>query len=120
MIIKSGVLGLAGVILSEPFGHLIITLLAIMVVICVIIIYFSTKLKKVNGDLLERNRQISDINTELLKSNKELAIHKELATKKAFESDRFYEMLVQSANDGISFYDREWRLKYANTCLLYT
>ena len=115
MIIKSGVLGLAGVILSEPFGHLIITLLVIMVVICVIIIYFSNKLKKVNGDLLERNRQISDINTELLKSNKELAIHKELATKKAFESDRFYEMLVQSANDGISFYDREWRLKYANT-----
>ena len=115
MIIKSGVLGLAGVILSEPFGHLIITLLVIMVVICVIIIYCSNKLKKVNGDLLERNRQISDINTELLKSNKELAIHKELATKKAFESDRFYEMLVQSANDGISFYDREWRLKYANT-----
>ena len=115
MIIKSGVLGLAGVILSEPFGNLIITLLVITVVICVIIIYFSNKLKKVNRDLLERNRQISDINSELLKSNQELAIHKELATKKAFESDRFYEMLVQSANDGISFYDREWRLKYANT-----
>ena len=65
--------------------------------------------------MLERNRQISDINSELHKSNKELAIHKELATKKDFESDRFYEMLVQSANDGISFYDREWRLKYANT-----
>ena len=102
-------------ILSKPFGHLILILLALIVVIIAVIIFFSTELKKVNQELLERKRQISDINTELLKSNKELAIQKELVQKRDFESDRFYEMLVQSANDGISFYDRDWKLKYANT-----
>jgi PAS domain S-box-containing protein len=76
---------------------------------------FSAKLKKVNRELLERNKQISDINAELNRSNEELAVQKELVTKKHFESDKFYEMLVQSANDGISFYDRDWNLKYANT-----
>jgi len=103
------------VILSKPFGHLILILLALIVVIIAVIIFFSTELKKVNKELLERNRQVSDINTELLTSNKELAIQKELVQKRDFESDRFYEMLVQSANDGISFYDRDWKLKYANT-----
>jgi len=103
------------VILSKPFGHLILILLALIVVIIAIIIFFSTELKKVNQELLESKRKISDINTELLKSNKELAIQKELVQKRDFESDRFYEMLVQSANDGISFYDRDWKLKYANT-----
>ena len=102
-------------ILSQPLNHLILTLLALLVVVCAIIIFFSIKLKRLNLDLVERNKQISDINTELQKSNKDLAIQKELITKKHFESDKFYEMLVQSANDGISFYDRDWNLRYANT-----
>jgi PAS domain S-box-containing protein len=106
---------LAGLILSKPFGHLILTLLAILIITSAILILFSNKLKKVNRELLERNKQISDINAELQRSNEELAIQKELVTNKHFESDKFYEMLVQSANDGISFYDRDWNLKYANT-----
>jgi len=114
MISNSWVCGL-GVILSQPLSHLILTVLAMLVVICAIIVFFSVQLKRVNGELLKRNKQISDINTDLQKSNQELAIQKELITKKHFESDKFYEMLVQSANDCISFYDRDWNLKYANS-----
>jgi PAS domain S-box-containing protein len=114
MISNSWVCGL-GVILSQPLSHLILTVLAMLVVICAIIVFFSIQLKRVNGELLERNKQISDINTDLQNSNQELAIQKELITKKHFESDKFYEMLVQSANDSISFYDRDWNLKYANS-----
>jgi len=91
------------------------TLLALLVITCAIIIFFSLKLKRVNEELLNSNKQISDINANLEKSNKELAIQKELITKKHFESDRFYEMLVQAANDAISFYDRDWKLRYANS-----
>jgi PAS domain S-box-containing protein len=114
MISNSWVCGL-GVILSQPLSHLILTVLAMLVVICAIIVFFSVQLKRVNGELLERNKQISDINTDLQKSNQELAIQKELITKKHFESDKFYEMLVQSANDSISFYDRDWNLKFTNS-----
>jgi PAS domain S-box-containing protein len=103
------------VILSQPLSHLILTLLALLLVICFIIIYFSLKLKRVNQELLEKNAHISEINADLQKSNQELAVQKESITKKHFESDKFYEMLVQSANDGISFYDREWKLRFSNS-----
>jgi PAS domain S-box-containing protein len=86
-----------------------------LLAVCAIIIYFSLKLKKINQELIERNKQISDINADLQKSNSELAIQKELITKKHFESDKFYEMLVQSANDSISFYDRDWKLRFTNS-----
>src|SRR5664279_3322760 len=104
-----------GVILSEPFNSLILTLLALLIVICTIVIYFSLKLKKVNHELLVRNKQISDLNSDLRHSNEELAGQKELITKKHIETDKFYEMLVQSANDGISFYDRSWNLRFCNS-----
>ena len=103
------------VILSNPLSQWILTLLAILVVICSIIIFFSIKLKRVNRELLERNKQILDINSDLQKSKSEQVINKEVITKKHFESDKFYEMLVQSANDGISFYDRDWNLRYSNS-----
>jgi PAS domain S-box-containing protein len=115
MISRGWVCLLEGAILSQQSIHLILSLLAMLVVVCIIIIFFSVKLKKVNQELVERNKQISDINTDLQKSNNELAIQKEIITKKHFESDKFYEMLVQSANDGISFYDRDWKLRYTNS-----
>ena len=115
MISRVCVWELAGVIFSQQFSNLILSILAVLIVLCIIVIFFSVKLKRVNRELQERNRQISDINTDLLKSNKELAFQKELITKEHFESDKFYEMLVQSANDGISFYDREWNLRYTNS-----
>jgi PAS domain S-box-containing protein len=114
MIIRDWSCLLAGVILSQPASHLILTLLTLLVIICLIIIFFSVKLKRVNEELLERNKQISAINTDLKKSNEELAFQKELLAKQHFQSDKFYEMLVQSANDGISFYDREGNLRFSN------
>jgi len=115
MIIMDWSCMLAGVILSQSASHLILTLLALLFVICITIIFFSVKLKHANQELIEKNKQISDINENLKKSNEELAVQKEIITKKHFESDKFYEMLVQSANDGISFYDREWNLRYSNS-----
>ncbi len=115
MISRGWIWVLEGVILSQPLSHLILALLALLVVVCTLIIFFSVKLRRVNLELVERNKQISNINSDLQKSNNELAIQKELIAKKHFESDKFYEMLVQSANDGISFYDRDWKLRYTNS-----
>lgn len=92
-----------------------LSLLVLLIAICGIIIFFSLKLKKVNEELLNRNKQISEINNNLQSSIQELANQKEVITKKHFESDKFYEMLVQAANDGISFFDREWNLRYTNS-----
>ena len=101
--------------MSESLMNLTLTLLATLVVICCIILLFSIKLKRVNRELQERNRQILAINEDLRKSNDELARQKESIKQEHHESDMFYGMLVQSANDGISFYDRDWNLKYTNS-----
>lgn len=103
------------VFLTESFLLFILTVLAALIVICLVIIIFSVKLKKVNIELQEKNKQILDINLAFQRTNTEQAIQTELITKEHYESDKFYEMLVQSAKDGISFYDRYWNLKYANS-----
>jgi PAS domain S-box-containing protein len=102
-------------ILSKSLLHLLLTLLGALIIICIIIIIFSKKLKNVNRELRNRNQQIEKINKDLQNKNKELAIQKDLVTKEHSESDKFYRMLIQSADDGISFYDRDWNLKFANS-----
>lgn len=102
-------------LLSGSFTNLILTVLVTLIVVCAVITYFSLKLKKVNRELQERNKQYLEINADLQKTNSELGNQKEHLAKEHYESDKFYGMLVQSANDGISFYDRTWNLKYANS-----
>lgn len=102
-------------VLSKSLLHFMLTLLGTLTIICTVIIFFSIKLKRVNRELQERNNQILDINHDLSQTNSELAFQKERMTKEHYESDKFYQMLVQSATDGISFYDRSWNLKYANS-----
>ena len=90
------------------------TALIALILICIVIIIFSSKLRNSNRELIKRNRQIEDINNDLQKTNRELAVQKETITREYSNSEMFYRMLVQSADDGISFYDRDWNLKFAN------
>jgi len=94
--------------------HFIITLLSALLIICVVIIVFSMKLRKANTELRERNAQIEKINSDLQKTNKDLTNQKEAITREYSNTEMFYSMLVQSADDGISFFDRNLNLKYAN------
>jgi len=100
--------------MSKSLINFIITMLGALVVICILIIIFSSKLRKANRELRRRNKKIEDMNSELQRTNKDLAFQKEAITREFSHTEMFYRMLVQSADDGISFYDRDWKLKYAN------
>lgn len=100
---------------SVSFLYLILTLVGALIIICVIIIIFSSRLKKANLELKNRNKQIEEINFDLQKLNKDLATQKETITREFSYTEMFYRMLIQSADDGISFYDRDWKLKYTNS-----
>lgn len=102
------------VALLQPLSYFILSL-SLLLIVSGIFFYCSFRLKKINKELSEKNRQISQMNEKLLRSNEELVGQKEITVRKHTETDKFYEMLVQSANDGISFYDREWNLRYANS-----
>lgn len=101
-------------ILTTSLFDFIMTFLGSLLIISTIVIYFSVKLKKVNSELQEKNKEILEINLDLQRTNKELENQKELIAKDHYESEKFYGILVQSATDGIAFYDRAWNLKYAN------
>jgi PAS domain S-box-containing protein len=101
--------------ITMSFLHFILTLLGTFTIICIVIVFFSIRIKKVNRELQERNKQILNISNDLKRTNNELASQKELLNKELFRSDNFFGMLVQSADDGISFYDNDWNLQYANS-----
>jgi len=92
----------------------VITALIVLAIVSVVIIIFSAKLRRTNSELVKRNEQIEAINNELLKTNQELSFQKEALSREHSQSEMFYRILVQSADDGISFYDRDWNLRYAN------
>ena len=100
--------------LSASTFTFIFILIGAVIIMCILILLFSAKLRNANRELKERNRQIEEINAELQKTNKDLSIEKEMITREYSYSEMFYKILVQSADDGISFYDRDWNLKYAN------
>ncbi len=101
--------------LANSFQGLVLFLLGTVIVICVVIILFSVRLKRVNRGLKERNSQILEINNDLQRINSDLLMQKDLIAKEYYESDKFYRMVVKSADDGISFYDKDWNLKFANS-----
>ena len=102
-------------VLSTAFLHFLLTVLAALAIICLIVIILSGKLRRANRELRKRNKQIGEINEDLQKTNSELAIQKEIIAREYYESDKFHKMLIQSADDGISFYDRDWNLKFTNS-----
>ncbi len=101
-------------VLPTSVLHFILTLSVALLIICIVIIFFTLKLRRVNNELEESNKKVMLINNDLKSSNNELSKQKEFFNRQHSDSEKFYKILVQSANDGISFYDEEWKLKYAN------
>ncbi len=101
-------------LMSTTFLHLLLTILAALIIVSTAIIFFTVKLKKINRELKDKNRKIEEINSVLQKTNEELKEQKNLITKEYYESDKFFSNLIQSAEDAISFYDKDWNLMYSN------
>jgi PAS domain S-box-containing protein len=101
--------------LTGSFAGFVLTLFGTLIVICMVIIFFSVRLKKVNRELKDRNKQILDINNDLKRMNSELEVQNDHITREYYESEKFYRMVVQSADDGISFFDKDWNLKFSNS-----
>jgi hypothetical protein len=94
--------------------HILISVIALLLIVCTIIITLSVKLKKANQKLTVRSEQDEALNKDLQNANKNLSSQNDSVVREYSESEKFYEILVHSADDGISFFDRDWDLKFAN------
>lgn len=89
-------------------------LLLALLIICIVIFFFTVKIKRVNRELVERNAEIDKLNKIQEDRNRTLANEKEKIDKEFSDSEKFFSTLIQSAGDGISFYDQDLKLKFAN------
>ena len=87
-------------VLSITLPAFIFTLVGAVMVMGLLVIFFSAKLRNANRKLKDRNRQIEEINSKLQKTNKDLSIEKEAITREYSYSEMFYKSLIQSADDG--------------------
>jgi PAS domain S-box-containing protein len=101
------------ILLSVLYVNLFI-IFVIFAVFSILVLYFSIRIKRISEKLKDKDNEITELDTKLQKSITELTIQNEILSKDNYSPDQFYEILVQSANDGVSFYDRNWNLKYAN------
>jgi PAS domain S-box-containing protein len=102
-------------VLSKASLHLLLIILGALIILCSVIIFFTIKLKRVNRELTMRSIQVEEIISDLQRTNNELASQKDIMSREHYESDKFFKILLQSANDGISFYDKDWNLKFSNS-----
>lgn len=96
-----------------PAAYLLILALATGIVVA-LYLFFSSKLKELRNSLDKKESEIFNLNSDLLALRYEISRRKEEKSRESSESEKFYRMLVQSADDGISFYDRDLNLKFAN------
>lgn len=100
--------------MSDSYDVILIVL-GTLVIFSLVVAFFMLKLRRINHELQQSNLRVLSMNEDLKKKNLELAEQKEIISKEHNESDKFYGMLLQSADDGISFYDSERNLKFANS-----
>lgn len=101
--------------IGSDHNYLLSGVILTLSIICIIVFLFLLKLKFYNKRLLEKNKEILTKNEDLEKLYNELNKQKELIAKDHIESDKFFEILVKSADDGFAFYDKDWNMKYGNS-----
>ncbi len=101
-------------VIAYSLFNLFIFLSLFLVILCGILIFFSIRLTLSNKDLKDKIERINEEKKSLSGEREELAHRLNTIGDGGNESDRFYSMLVQSASDGIIYYDKDWKLIYAN------
>jgi PAS domain S-box-containing protein len=100
---------------KEVFDLSMILVFAFFVAaICLITIWFRAKIKKLNNELKEKDKQIVRKDADLQNKTSVRETSSELIPKLKDESDNHFRSLVETASDAISYYDSEGDLKYAN------
>ena len=87
----------------------------LLVFACSVVVYLLFRLKKTRSDLEAKFRQTCNENNDLFEKLSVLKKQFELFEKEQTRVANYYRMLIESADDGISFYDKEGTLKFSNS-----
>jgi PAS domain S-box-containing protein len=90
-------------------------LLILLVIIIALVLLSSRRISTLKVSLVEKEAEYSSIKTKLAEVAKDFEIQRDTIASELADTDRLHGILIEAADDGISFYDNEWDLVFANT-----
>jgi len=86
-------------------------LLVFSILSVILLILMAKKIREHKKSLEIADERLAE--AEQLRNS--LSIQKDVISREFSNADRFFRILVESADDGISYYDNEWNLRFANS-----
>jgi PAS domain S-box-containing protein len=90
------------------FGSLVVLLVAI-------IAFLLYRLRQISLQVSRNESEYNNTKDQLEHVNRELQAQREKVARELADTDKLHGILIESADDGISFYDEEWNLVFANS-----
>lgn len=97
--------------------QLLITISSAFIILVTLTIIFLRKRRKMNIELQLKTEEVEQANRNLEKLNKELLEQKERIARELANSEMLYSIMLDSADDGIIFYNTDWSVKFANPAM---
>ena len=93
----------------------LIVLSGLLVIATGLLIAFIIRANQMSSRFRERETQYNQVKESLEKLNRELQTQRDKVARELADTDKLHGILIESADDGISFYDDEWNLVFANS-----
>jgi len=90
------------------------SVIVLAVILSLVSFFLSRKLRESNRILENKTRTVEDLNNKLFQLNRKLNEYAENLLNQLSDSDNFFRTLLNSAEDGIAFYDKSFNLKFSN------
>ncbi len=87
----------------------------LLIFVCAIVVYLLFRLRRTRSDLEGKCKLAEAQNQELLEKLSGLEMQSQLFKKEQIKAANYYRILIESADDGISFYDKDGNLKFSNS-----
>ena len=87
----------------------------LLIFTCAIVVYLLFRLRRTRSDLEGKCKLAETQNQELLEKLSGLKKQSELFEKEQIKAANYFRILIESADDGISFYDKNGNLQFSNS-----
>ncbi|HCC70615.1 MAG TPA: hypothetical protein DEQ09_05620 [Bacteroidales bacterium] len=103
--------------LPSDIKQMMIIISSAFVLLVTLTIFFLRKRRKMTVELRSKTEEAEEANRNLENLNKELLAQKNKIAKELSDSELLYSIMIDSADDGIIFYDTDWSVKFANPAI---
>lgn len=95
--------------------EMVVILASMMVILLALVVFYVFRLKSLRQRFSGREEEYEEARRNLEKLNTELEAQRDRVARELADTDKLHGILIESADDGISFYDEDWNLIFANS-----